>query len=192
MQITLDITNKVTQTLDTSGISSLITYIDIPLYRDVCNDLKFNLFHFTLNLDNEIISVLNKQDNPKFHNLNEDVVFLVKQAHVEFGKIKGMDAAMWGRNKLPFESCFQTWNYHLDEKDEVYEISGFSINLPYGGITLNIFSSSTVTVTFELNECELYDEYLAFSDRTSQLNALMDTPLPRKGQSFIINLLKKY
>ncbi|SCC34531.1 hypothetical protein [Gilliamella intestini] len=186
MKIKLDITKKVTETLDTSGISSLITYIDIPLYRDVCNDLKFNLFHFTLNLDNEIISVLNKKDNPKFHNLNEDIILLIKQAHVKFGKIKGMDVAMFGTNKKPFESCYQTWPYNLDKKDEIYEIYGFSINLPYGGMVLNIVSNNPVTVTFELNECELYTEYLAFSNRTSQLNALMDTPLPRKGQSFII------
>lgn len=184
MQITLDITNKVTETLDTSGISSLITYIDEPFYHDVCNNFNLNLFHFTLNLDDEIISILNKHDYPKFHNLNEDIFFLIKQAYVDFGKIKGMDVAMFGTKKQPFKSCYQTWPYHLGEKDEIYDVHGFSTNLPYGGMVLHIVSNNPVTVTFDLNECELYNEYFEFSKRSKQLNMEMDTPLPSKGKLF--------
>lgn len=185
MKITLDVTHKFTETVDSSGISSLISYIDLPLYGGVCKNLNWHLYHFVLNLDDEIIAILNQQKNSKFHNLNEDVVFIVKQAHINFGEIKGMDVAMWGIDLLPFSSCFQSWKYNLDDGDEIYNTLGFSTNLPYGGIRLYIVSNSPVTVTFELDECEWFTDYLTLAKRAEQLNKLMDKPLPPKGQQFV-------
>lgn len=51
-------------------------------------------------------------------------------------------------------------------------------------MVLHIVSNNPVTVTFDLNGCELYNEYFEFSKRSKQLNMEMDTPLPSKGQLF--------
>lgn len=186
MIITLDITKKVTETLDSFSLGPLKSYIDVPLSSDICENFSFKLHHFILNLDDEIIAEFNKQKNDKFHHLKEETFVIVKHAYVNFGKIKGMDVAMRGINSLPFETCYQTWNYELGKNDEIYETGGFSMNLPYGSMTLMIISNNPVTVTFKLDECELFNDVSTFSSRSKQLNSVIDKPLPNQGQLFVV------
>lgn len=188
MKLSINLTENFNFWIDYTGVSGLKTYIDTAICINMSNYLQFTLFNFVLNLDDDIIHLINSQ-NPIFsQDLKEDCFFIIKKAEFHFGQVKGIDILMRGLDK----EYYQTLDYTLSKDDSIYEIGGYSVNLPYGIINMAIISQQPVTMEFNLADCEYFNDYSLFTQRTQQLNLMMTNPLPKKGQFFDVNFRKKH
>lgn len=188
MKISINLTDSFNFLIDYTGVSGLITYIDVAISRNMINDFKFTLFNFVLNLDDKLLQLMKNQHHDLFHHLDEDSFFIIKKAEFKLGKVKGIDIMMRNLDK----EYYQTFNYALEENDSVYEVGGHSVNLPYGIINMAIISQHNVNMDFNLAECEVFNDYKLFTQRTEQLNLMINNPLQTKGKFFDIEFRAKH
>lgn len=170
MTINLDLTNKLSSAIDYDNGGGLTTFIDIALRPNLVENFEFRLFNFILNLDSELITKIEAQ-NQNFRELTEEGFFLIKEATISIDDVKGCDAQLRFRSQNGEAFHFnKTWPYSLKKGDKVYDIGGHLTLFPQLILNLEIVSNGNIAIQIEKTQCQYIHTYKELLEISRELN----------------------